>query len=539
MLSGRDYHATHHENAALSAEASMGDGVISWHPYADVPPVCLLHNGRYVHAPDWYRRVHLPREQERGLDYQEDWWSPGELSFVLTSGAAAELVFTTESLTDASVSDLEKEELARRKQLAKAAPVRNTLVKALWTAAPRYFSIRGDRHTILAGFPWFTDWGRDTFVSLPGLCLVTGWHELAWQIIETFAAHVSGGMVPNRFPDRDEPPEYNSIDASLWFVHAVDRYLAYSEDERQVRETAWPAVKQILDGYRRGVRFGIRQDHDGLITGGVAGAQLTWMDVRIGDQPVTPRHGKPVEVQALWIRALAVGEDLAARFGEADYASLCRRDREQAVRAFRDRFWCEASGHLYDVIDGPDGDDATLRPNQLFALAFQNGLVSKEQANRMLTVVRDRLLTPVGLRTLPPDDPRYHPHFAGSAVDRDRAYHQGTVWPFLLGPFVAAWIRTKGRSPQVKKQARAFLQGLEAHLGEAGLGHISEVFDAEPPHHARACPAQAWSVAEPLRALLEDLGVSTSQTRATTPPRSKSGPPRGAGGRTKTRKREQ
>ena len=539
MLSGRDYHATHHENAALSTQASTGDRAVSWQPYADLPSVRVLHNGQYAHAPDWYRRLHLMREQERGLDDQEDWWSPGELSFALEPGWSAELVFTTEALEDARVSDLEKEELARRRQLVNAAPPRNSLAKALWSAAPNYFSIRGDRHTILAGFPWFTDWGRDTFISLPGLCLVTGWHELAWQIIDGFAGHVSEGMVPNRFPDRDGQPEYNTIDASLWFIHAVDRYLTYSEDELHVRHQTWPAIKQILDGYRRGVRLGIRQDTDGLIMGGTSGAPLTWMDVKIGDQPLTPRHGKPVEVQALWVRALAIGEDLASRFGEPDYAAQCRRDREQAVRAFRDRFWCEASGHLYDVIDGPDGDDATLRPNQLYAIMFGDGLVTKEQANRILDVIRERLVTPVGLRTLPPRDARYRPRFAGGVVERDSAYHQGTVWPFLLGPFVTAWMRTKGASPQVKKQARGFLQGLEAHLGEAGLGHISEVFDAEPPHEPRGCPAQAWSVAEPLRVLIEDLGVTastgTKRTKTARPP--KGAPRQATARRTKTRKR--
>jgi predicted glycogen debranching enzyme len=511
MLSGRDYHATHHENNTLYAQASIAEGRVTWQPYGGLPPVHAFHNGHYRHAPDWYRRLYLPMERQRGLSAHEDWWSPGEISFTLMPDRSAELILTTESIVDVHVSDLEKDELARRKQLIDSAPRRPRLAHSLWRAAPSYLSIRGQRHTIIAGYPWFTDWGRDTFIALPGLCLITGWHEVAWQIIEAFAAHVSEGMVPNRFPDAGEHPEYNAIDASLWFVHAVDRYRSYSEDETRVKQQAWPAIKQILDGYRRGTRFGIHQDRDGLIAGGLVGAQLTWMDVRVDERPVTPRHGKPVEVQALWVRALAIGEDLAARYGETEYANMCRKDREQAIRSFRHRFWCEASGYLYDVIDGPAGDDSTLRPNQLYAIAFGDGLVSKDQANRILDVIRTRLLTPVGVRTLPADDPRYHAHYEGGVVDRDSAYHQGTVWSFLLGPFVTAWTKTKGGTSKAKKQAREFLQGIERHLDDACLGQVSEIFDAEPPHTPRGCPAQAWSVAEPLRALVEDVGVSLEQ----------------------------
>ena len=331
--------------------------------------------------------------------------------------------------------------------------------------------------------------------------------DVAWQVIASFAAHVSEGMVPNRFPDAGEQPEYNTIDASLWFIHAIDRYLAASLDEARVRETAWPAVKQILDGYHRGTRYGIRMDEDGLITGGVPGAQLTWMDAKVGDWVVTPRHGKPVEIQALWVRALEVGETLARRFGEADYANQCRNDRSSAIASFRNRFWFEQGGYLYDVIDGPEGNDASFRPNQLYAISLVDELVPRDRAQQILRLVEEQLLTPVGLRTLSPHDPRYRARYEGGVVERDGAYHQGTVWPFLLGPFVTAWMKAFGRRAAARNKARSFLAGLEAHLDEACLGQVSEVFDAEAPHQPRGCFAQAWSVAEPLRALIEDLGI--------------------------------
>jgi predicted glycogen debranching enzyme len=315
-------------------------------------------------------------------------------------------------------------------------------------------------------------------------------------------------MVPNRFPDAGEQPEYNSIDASLWFIHAIGRYLSYSNDEARVRATAWPAVQQIIDRYRRGTRYNIHMDDDGLIAGGVPGAQLTWMDAKAGEWVVTPRYGKPVEIQALWVRSLEVGADLAARFGDPAYATRCREERVRAISSFRTKFWHTEGGYLYDVIDGPEGSDASIRPNQIYALSLCDDLVTKKQAAGIIRVVQDHLLTPVGLRTLAPTDRRYRPRYEGGVVERDGAYHQGTVWPFLLGPFLTAWLAVFGKTAKTKTQARAFLNGIEAHLREACLGQVSEIFDGDAPHHPRGCPAQAWSVAEPLRAMVEDLGIT-------------------------------
>ena len=508
-LTGRDYHGTHHENGHLSTEAHVGSGMVTWHGYADLPPVRAFHSGVYRHEPTWYRHIQFPVEQQRGLDAEEDWWSPGEFMLDLEPGSTTALVFTSETIERLDVVTLAKHEKSRRGILRQAAPTDDALAGELWCAADMYLSERGAGYTVVAGYPWFTDWGRDTFISLPGLCMVTGRLDVAWQVIASFAAHVSEGMVPNRFPDVGERPEYNTIDASLWFIHAIDRYLTASRDEVRVQETAWPAVKQILDGYRRGTRYGIKMDEDGLIAGGMPGTQLTWMDAKVGDWVVTPRHGKPVEIQALWVRALEAGEALARRFGEAGYADQCRSDRSKAIESFRKRFWFDQGGYLYDVIDGPEGNDASFRPNQLYAISLVDDLVPRERAQQILRLVEEQLLTPVGLRTLSPYDPRYRGRYGGGVAERDGAYHQGTVWPFLLGTFVTAWIKVHGKNATVLKQVRAFLDGIGAHLKEACLGQVSEIFDGDAPHQPRGCFAQAWSVAEPLRVLVEDLGTRT------------------------------
>jgi predicted glycogen debranching enzyme len=508
MLSGREYHRTHHENRTLSTEASSKPGVVSWRPYPDVPSVQAIHAGQYRHEPDWFRHVQLPIERQRGFDGEEDWWSPGEFRFAIGVRNAPTLVLTSDAIDTLDATAVIAREGERRRRFGQTAPGGDSLAGPLWRATDAYLSEREAGGTVIAGYPWFTDWGRDTFIALPGLCLVTGRHDTAWRIMESFSAHISEGMVPNRFPDAGEAPEYNAIDASLWFIDALDRYRAYnSGDDTRVRAVAWPAVKQIIDGYRRGTRYGIHMDADGLIAGGMSGVQLTWMDAKVGDWVVTPRQGKPVEVQALWVRALEVGMNLATRFGESAYAARCRRLRDLARRSFRARFWNESGGCLYDVIDGPEGHDASLRPNQLYALALCDDLVDRKQAEQILMVVKDHLLTPVGLRTLSPRDSRYRPRYEGGVAERDGAYHQGTVWPFLLGSFVTAWVKTFGMSAEVKAQARAFLNGLEAHLREACVGQVSEIFDGDAPHHPRGCSAQAWSVAEPLRAMIEDLEI--------------------------------
>jgi predicted glycogen debranching enzyme len=359
---------------------------------------------------------------------------------------------------------------------------------------------RGDGQTIIAGYPWFTDWGRDAFIALRGLCLETGRVDDARRILLEWSDAVSLGMLPNRFADSGDAPEFNSVDASLWFVVAVKDLLEAAAAGRGAltppeRQRLLAAVTEILEGYSEGTRYGIRLDADGLLACGEPGVQLTWMDAKVGDWVVTPRGGKPVEVQALWLHALAFASTWDARWQVA-YV----RGRINFAR----KFWNPNGQCLYDVVDVdhvPGRLDAACRPNQILALGgLGESLLDTDRTRIALGAVERKLLTPLGLRSLAPDEAGYAPHYRGGPRERDGAYHQGTVWPWLIGPFVDAWLATRGRTDAAKVEARArFLRPLELHLEDAGLGHVSEIADAEPPFTPRGCPFQAWSVGEMLR----------------------------------------
>jgi predicted glycogen debranching enzyme len=366
----------------------------------------------------------------------------------------------------------------------------------LHRSADAYLVRRGTGKTIVAGYPWFTDWGRDTFIALRGLCLATGRLEDARAILLEWAGAVSEGMLPNRFPDRGETPEFNAVDAALWYVVAVHDLLQVDKRiTRRDRQTLEVAIDAILSGYSRGTRYGIHVDDDGLLAAGEPGVQLTWMDAKVGDWVVTPRIGKPVEVQALWLNALRIGSGFSERWADV-YAR---------VRAtFEDRFWNEAAGSLHDVIDVDHRRgtfDPTFRPNQILAVGgLPFAVLDGARARRVVDAVEARLLTPLGPRSLAPDEPGYTPCYRGGVRERDGAYHQGTVWPWLMGPFVEAWVRVRGATTQAKGEARArFLEPLLVHLDDAGVGHLPEVADGDPPHSPGGCPFQAWSIGEALR----------------------------------------
>ncbi len=507
FVSGRDYHSLHHENGALRFEPRIDGDALVWQTYDGVPEIRSVCNGKYRHDPHWYRGFLYEQEQRRGLDCVEDLAAPGVLQFDL-SAREAEWVLSTAPA--AAFSELRSAELMRRAAFA----------TPLDRAADAYLVRRGAGRTIVAGYPWFTDWGRDTFIALRGLCLATGRFDDARSILLEWSGAVSDGMLPNRFPDHGEQPEYNSVDASLWYVIAVHEFLAAAErGETRVtasdRRRLEAAVREIVVGYERGTRFGIRCDSDGLLAAGEPGVQLTWMDAKVGDWVVTPRIGKPVEVQALWLNALWLARRLDERWTE-----LFVRGRD----SLRARFWSDVRGCLYDVIDvdhRPGPVDARFRPNQIFAVGgLPVPLFEGARARAIVDAVEERLATPLGLRSLAADELEYQAHYRGDVRQRDGAYHQGTVWPWLIGPFVEAWVRVRGGDAEAKRAARArFLDPLLAHLADAGIGHVSEVADGAAPHVSGGCPFQAWSLSELIRldrlVLAEPTDADRPRPRAT------------------------
>ena len=510
FLSGRDFHSTHHENSSFKFDAEQNGERVTFRSYDGVPAVIAYSNGRYTHDPAWYRKFLYSEEQARGLDATEDLASPGVFEFSLSHKPAV-LMLAAEAVAGvgdpgasnqpASTPPATESIEARYAQVRTIEQARRQYFSSpLERAADAYLVKRGKGKTLIAGYPWFGDWGRDTFIAIRGLCIATGHLEDARDILLAWAGAVSQGMLPNRFPDSGEQPEFNSVDASLWYIIAVNDYLFAAEKQPTLTDDCHTkklraAVEAILAGFNEGTRFGIRADRDGLLPAGEHGQQLTWMDARVDGREITPRIGKPVEIQALWLSALAIGAKFSAR-----WQSLFQKGRA----AFEEKFWNEHAGYLADVIDcdhQPGTVDFTFRPNQIFAVGgLPLTLLSPDKARHVVDTVEMLLLTPLGLRSLAPGEPGYAPHYQGGSRERDAVYHQGTVWPWLMGPFVEAWVRVRGSTSEAKGEARAkFLPPIYQHLNEAGLGHISEICDAEPPHTPRGCPFQAWSLGELLR----------------------------------------
>jgi len=464
------------------------------------------------------REFFFESEEQRGYAPRGPAWSPGYFTCELSRDTPATLVATTEpwhAVLALKPNDAKAFELERRQRLLDMAPslARFGLAGELVLAADTFVitpigraadltraRAEGDEmRTVIAGYHWFTDWGRDTMISLEGLTLVTGRANEARSILRAFARHVRDGLIPNLFPEGESEGLYHTADATLWFFHALSRYVAYSDDNATLR-LLLPVLKDIVRHHVEGIRFGIRVDPgDGLLSQGAEGYQLTWMDAKVGDWVVTPRRGKAVEINALWYNALRLLAGWLSDAGDPEAAEIADR-AAVAKTSFNRRFWHAQKRHLYDVVDGENGDDLSFRPNQIFAISLPNPVLDPEHWQPVLAAVRERLLTPLGLRSLAPDEPEYKPRYFGDLRARDAAYHQGTVWAWLIGPFIDAWLRVH---PGDVATARHFLDAFEQHRGEGGVGSISEVFDAEPPFTPRGCIAQAWSVAEVLRSIVK------------------------------------
>jgi predicted glycogen debranching enzyme len=511
LIAFRDYHSTTHANNAINGRVEERPGVATVKPYTDLPTLHFAHNADALDSSGfWFYNFCYERERERGLDYQEDLYSPFHLHFDLGKTTCPTIVASVEEHSAAEADALMTREMDRRKKIVAAAPANDDFARLLTAAADQFIVARGEQKSVIAGYHWFGDWGRDTMISLPGLTLVTGRYDEARSILRGFAANIDRGMLPNRFPDAGEAPEYNTVDATLWMFHAVFEFLRYTRDYEFVRTELYQPMTEILAWHERGTRYGIKLASDGLLHAGEAGVQLTWMDAKVGDWVVTPRMGKPVEIQALWYNALRVTERLATGFADHEQAAHYGALAERAQSRFQEVFWNEDAGCLYDVVTDT-GPDRSIRPNQILAVSLPHPVLEQHLALRVLEAVEWELLTPYGLRTLSPRDPNYHGRCSGDPRSRDAAYHQGTVWPWLLGPFLTAYVKVHHDSQEARRRADRFLDALRAHLWQAGLGQISEVFDGDAPHQPGGCIAQAWSVAEILRTYVEDaLGKKPS-----------------------------
>jgi len=505
LIAFRDYHSLTRENDAINGRVDTQRGLIRVSPYVGLPSLYLANDAVEIESTGhWYRNCEYDAERERGLDFQEDLFNPCVLRFDLNHRPTATLIASTEGQNVDAAEQYEQDEVVRRDQIAEHAPVKSDFITSLTNAADQYIVSRGDQKSVIAGYHWFSDWGRDTMIALPGLTLPTGRFEIARSILRTFAQHVNQGMLPNRFPDAGETREYNTVDATLWLFEAVRAYVAYTGDLTFVQHELYPVLTDIINWHVRGTRYRIKLDAAGLLNSGEPGMQLTWMDAKVGNWVVTPRSGKPVEIQALWYNAIRIMEDLAACIGDETGRKQYNIMAALTKWSFNRLFWNPGGGYLYDVVNGgsPDG---SIRPNQIFAVSLPYSMLSPERAKRVVAVVQEHLLTPYGLRSLAPSDPQYHGRYTGDGAGRDGTYHQGTVWPWLLGPFITAYVKVDGGSKAARMQAEIWLSPLKSHLCDAGMGQISEIFDGDVPHRPVGCIAQAWSVAEVLRAAVEDV----------------------------------
>jgi predicted glycogen debranching enzyme len=521
LCTHRDYHS--HVQGGWDFQTTTTDDGFRIDAYPGAQPYYVRANGSAAKhpSPGWYWRFRHRIEAERGLNDTEDLYSPGSFAIDFANGDAVTIAVSTEPAARIDFDSALSEELARRQALIERLPqpIDEPWIEQLVYAADQFIVARGsgesaDGRTVIAGYPWFGDWGRDTMIALPGLTLTTGRHEIARSILRTFADHIDAGMLPNRFPDSGDEPEFNTVDATLWFVNAIYEYTRRS-GTLDLAQELFDALIDIVEWHRRGTRYRIRVDpEDNLLWAGEEGVQLTWMDAKVGDWVVTPRIGKAVEINALWFNALMCIADLATRLGKDAEAQEFTNAAEQVSASFS-RFWNDELDCLYDVIDGPVGTekedgrryDTSVRPNQVFAVSLPHSPLDAGRQRAVVDTCARDLVTSYGLRSLALGASDYVGHYSGGQLERDGAYHQGTVWAWLLGPFAEAHFRVYRDA----ERARSFLRPLAGHLRDACVGSISEIFDGDAPHRAQGCFAQAWSVSETLRVWTE-LGKRSVET---------------------------
>jgi len=510
LCASRDYHSMSHANDSIYKSYLFQNGIFQTKNYENSPELFIkIPQSNFEASGHWYNNFEYSIEHYRGLDFQEDLFNHGKFTLTLKKGDTVGVIISTDDPSEKDAFQLFTTEQSRREALVLNFS-ENDNIRQLVLAADQFVVKRGDDlKTIIAGYHWFSDWGRDTMISLPGLCLTTGRYDDAKKILKAFAESVSEGMLPNRFPDFGEAPEYNTVDATLWYFHAIYKYSQYTGDNDFVNSLL-PILTDIIEWHYKGTRYNIHVDTDELLYSGREGVQLTWMDAKVGDWVVTPRKGKAVEINALWYNALSIMAELLTQAGNKKEAGIFKERALRVHNGFNLKFWNTSLNYLYDFVDGDYRND-DLRPNQIYALSLPFPLLSKDKAQKVLKIVGEKLLTPRGLRSLSPDHKDYKPVYGGDQWHRDGAYHQGTVWSFLLGPYIDALITLKGS--QGKAEASILISTFFDHLNEAGIGTVSEIFDANPPHTPRGCMAQAWGVGEILRVAIEYNLFGTAKIR--------------------------
>jgi predicted glycogen debranching enzyme len=500
LLAYVDYHSMRQASVDVDQSFIATKNCVWMRPVAGAPEIYFNHNAaRVVETGDWYRNFEYAIEEERGFDHREDLFQPFGMEFDLKLRPAVAIV-STRQINYRDADFFEESEVARREDLCEIAGADDEMKKRLVLAADQFIVSRGGGQTVIAGYPWFSDWGRDTMIALPGLTLSTNREGIAKGILKEFSKHISEGMIPNRFPDEGEMPDYNTVDATLWFFEAARAYAEKTGDLDFIRQDLYEHFREIIRIHRSGTRYGIKVDDDGLLNAGVEGVQLTWMDAKYGDEVFTPRIGKPVEIQALWYNALRTMESFAKEFRDKKRARKYERFAKEARASFNRQFWNAEAECLYDVIRA-DQADGSIRPNQIFAVSLKHSMLSHFRAKKVVQTVERELYTPFGLRTLSPSDPRYRSIYIGSPYERDSAYHQGTTWAWLMGAFIDSLRKTYPKGRKLNRYIDRIFETYLKHTEQAGIGQISEIFDGGEPHSPRGCFAQAWSVAEVLRVL--------------------------------------